>query len=123
MTGVSRLKKAEQRLNYAKTTFSAGKVMISVFWKYQGILFIYFLIEKRTINAAYYSKSLLFKTTRSARQKRLSPPHQRASSHRRCDNRNTGGGGGRYCHTLLIVLTWCQAIFTCFVRSKWAWKE
>jgi histone-lysine N-methyltransferase SETMAR len=45
-------------LKKAKTTPFAGKVMASVFWDSQGVLFIDFLTEQRTINAAYYSKLL-----------------------------------------------------------------
>jgi hypothetical protein len=58
MTGVSHLKKAEQRLKtYEDYTF-CRKVTAKVFWDSQGILFIDFLTEKLTINAVYYSKPL-----------------------------------------------------------------
>jgi hypothetical protein len=40
MTGLSHLKKAEQRLKYSKIAPSAGKVMVSVFWDTQGVLLI-----------------------------------------------------------------------------------
>jgi hypothetical protein len=55
MTGISNLKKPEQRL---KTTHSARKVMASVFWDSQAVLFTDFLIEQRTINAVHYAKLL-----------------------------------------------------------------
>jgi len=38
----------------AKTTFSAGKVMATIFWDSKGILYVDFLTERRTINAEYY---------------------------------------------------------------------
>jgi hypothetical protein len=68
--------------------------MASDFWDIQGVLFIDYLTEERTMNAAYYSEllqdqskvSLSLKTTKLISQKPLSPP-QRASAHRRCDNR------------------------------------
>jgi hypothetical protein len=53
MTGISRLKKIEQRLKLAKTAPSAVKVAASVFWESQSVLFIDFLIEQRTIKADY----------------------------------------------------------------------
>jgi len=39
----------------AKTTFSAGKVMATIFWDSKGVLYVDFLTECRTINAEYYS--------------------------------------------------------------------
>ena len=35
----------------AKTTFSAGKVMATIFWVSKGVLYVDFLTERRTINA------------------------------------------------------------------------
>jgi len=67
------------------------------FLESEAVLFIDFLTQQRTINAAYYSKLVKqskaipsFKTKRSISQKRLSRPQQRASAHRRCDNINIG---------------------------------
>jgi hypothetical protein len=40
-------------LKTCKTTYSTGIVMASVFWDSQGILFIDFIKEQQTINAAY----------------------------------------------------------------------
>ena len=34
----------------AKTTFSAGKVMATIFWDSKGVLYVDFLTERRTIN-------------------------------------------------------------------------
>jgi len=39
----------------AKTTFSAGKVMTTIFWDSKGVMYMDFLTEHRTINAEYYS--------------------------------------------------------------------
>ena len=41
-----------------KTTFSAGKVMATMFWDSKGVLYVDFLTERRTINAEYYSALL-----------------------------------------------------------------
>ena len=38
----------------SKTQISAGKVLASVFWDVQGILFIDYLEKGRTINCEYY---------------------------------------------------------------------
>ena len=42
----------------AKTTFSAGKVMATIFWDSKGVLYVDFVTERRTINAEYYSALL-----------------------------------------------------------------
>jgi len=41
-----------------KTTFFAGKVMASIFQDSEGVLYVDFLTERRTINAEYYSALL-----------------------------------------------------------------
>jgi len=82
-----------------------------------SVLFIHFLIEQQTINADYYLKlqpsevSISFKTARSISQKCICTlplwQHEHCRIHL-----------GRYCHSLPIVLTWCQAIFTFSVHWK-----
>jgi hypothetical protein len=42
----------------AKTTFSPGKVMATIFWDSKGVLYVDFLTECRTVNAEYYSALL-----------------------------------------------------------------
>jgi [histone H3]-lysine36 N-dimethyltransferase SETMAR len=54
----------------AKTTFSAGKVLATVFWDSKGILAVDFLTERRTINAEYYSTLLKEKVKPAIRNKR-----------------------------------------------------
>jgi [histone H3]-lysine36 N-dimethyltransferase SETMAR len=54
----------------AKTTFSAGKVMATVFWDSKGILFVDFLTERKTINAEYYSNLLKSQVKQAIRNKR-----------------------------------------------------
>lgn len=54
-----------------KTQQSAGKVMASVFWDAQGIIFIDYLEKGKTITGAYYS-SLLDRLKEEVKQKR---PH------------------------------------------------
>ena len=44
----------ESRLKRPKTQTFAGKVLASVFWDAQGILFIDYLEKERTINSDYY---------------------------------------------------------------------
>ena len=44
----------ESRPKQPKTQTSAGKVLASVFWDTQGILFIDNLDKERTINSEYY---------------------------------------------------------------------
>jgi len=117
MTGVIHFKKAGHKLKTCEDyTFCNGqRVCYS-----QGVLFIDVLIVQRTIRATHYSMLLedqinpTFRSKRRSRsvKKRLSPPRQRASEHRRCGKRNRKCIG-RCCHTPPLVLTWCQAIFTC----------
>ena len=38
----------------AKTRLSAGKVTVTVFWDFKGVLLVDFLHTRRTVNAAYY---------------------------------------------------------------------
>jgi histone-lysine N-methyltransferase SETMAR len=54
----------------AKTTFSAGKVMATVFWDSKGVLYVDFLTERRTINAEYYSALLEGPVKAAIRNKR-----------------------------------------------------
>ena len=44
----------ESRPEQPKMQTSAGNILASVFWDVQGILFIDFLEEERTINSEYY---------------------------------------------------------------------
>jgi len=39
----------------SKTMFSAGKVMATIFWDSEDVLYVDFLTEHRTINVEYYS--------------------------------------------------------------------
>lgn len=55
----------------AKTVKSAGKVMATVFWDAQGIIFIDYLQKGKTITGAYYA-SLLDKLSKEIEEKR---PH------------------------------------------------
>jgi histone-lysine N-methyltransferase SETMAR len=85
---VSHLKKAERSWKHAKTTTSAGKVMASASWNSQDVLFIDFLIEQRSANAAYYSKLLqdgaesVFRSKRRGRSvKSICLLHDKTSTH------------------------------------------
>ena len=53
-----------------KTTFSAGKVMATIFWDSKGVLYVDFLTERRTINAEYYSALLEGPVKKAIRNKR-----------------------------------------------------
>ena len=44
----------ESRLKRSKMQTYAGKVLASIFWEAQGILFIDYLQKGRTINSEYY---------------------------------------------------------------------
>ena len=44
----------ESRPKWPKMQTSAGKVLASVFWNAQGILFVDYLEKGRTINSEYY---------------------------------------------------------------------
>ena len=57
----------------AKTRLSAGKVLMTVFWDAKGVVYVDFLLERRTINAAYYSE-LLGKVREAYRSKRRKIP-------------------------------------------------
>jgi len=54
----------------AKTTFSAGKVMATMFWNSKGVLYVDFLTERRTINTEYYSALLEGPVKTAIRNKR-----------------------------------------------------
>lgn len=54
----------------AKTVSSADKVMATFFWDSQGVLFVDFLTERRTINADYYLTLLRDKVKQAIRNKR-----------------------------------------------------
>ena len=53
-----------------KTTFSAGAVMVTIFWDSRGGLYMDFLTEYRTINAEYYSALHEVPVKRAIRNKR-----------------------------------------------------
>lgn len=55
----------------AKTRLSAGKVLVTVFWDFKGVLHINFPREHQTINVAYYW-GLLGETKLVDQQKRQS---------------------------------------------------
>jgi hypothetical protein len=42
----------------SKTTFSAGKVVGTIFWDSKGVLYMDFLTERHKINTEYYSALL-----------------------------------------------------------------
>jgi len=54
----------------AKTMFSAGKVMASIFWDSKGALYVDFLTQRRTINTEYYSALLEGPVKKAIRNKR-----------------------------------------------------
>ena len=54
----------------AKTTFSAGKVMATIFWDSKAVLYVDFLTQRRTINAEYYSALLEGSVKAAIRNKR-----------------------------------------------------
>jgi hypothetical protein len=105
-TGVSHLNDAEQRLKPCEEYTFCRNSYGQRFWDTQGVLFIDFLIEQRTINAAYYSKLLKDRVKPAFSSKRRgrtvkgvylvhnSRPH---TDWTKCI--------GRYCHTPLIALT------------------
>jgi hypothetical protein len=104
MTGVSRLKTAEQRLKYSKIAPSAGNVKVSVFWDSHDVLFIDFLIEQRISKAAYYLKllkdqNLFLGVKQPEREADNSPPSS-------AEAKNTWS----YTSTPLYAFTaWCSA--------------
>ena len=53
-----------------KTTFSAGKVMATIFWDSKGVLYVDFLTEHCTINTEYYSALLEGPVKTAIRNKR-----------------------------------------------------
>jgi len=53
-----------------KPTFSAGKVMATIFWDSIGVLYVDFLPEHRTINTEYYSALLEGPVKTAIRKKR-----------------------------------------------------
>jgi len=63
--------KGEPAPKKAKTAFSAGKVMATVFWDSHGVIFIDYLQKGKTITGAYYA-SLLDKLEAELAEKR---PH------------------------------------------------
>jgi len=55
--------------NKFKLSPSAGKVIITIFWDFQGVLLLDFLPKAETLNSARYQETLK-KLTRSIRLKR-----------------------------------------------------
>jgi len=53
-----------------KTTFSNGKVMVTIFWDSKGVLYVDFFTEHHTINAEYYSALLNGPVKTAIRNKR-----------------------------------------------------
>ena len=49
---------------------SAGKVMATFFWDWQGVIHVDFLTDARTVNAAYYSDLLATDVKEKIRSKR-----------------------------------------------------
>ena len=56
---IQRTAAGENRPKLPKTQTSAGKVLASVFWDAQGILFIDYIEKGRTINSKYYIALLM----------------------------------------------------------------
>jgi len=116
-------RRSDRGWKHAKTTHSAEKVTVSFFWdSLQGVLFVDFLIEWRTINASYYSKLLKdrvkadFRSERRGRSvKSVCLLHDNACPHTAALRRICIG---RYCHTPQVVLTWRQDVYTYTFHSK-----
>ncbi|PNF41810.1 hypothetical protein B7P43_G02600, partial [Cryptotermes secundus] len=54
----------------ARRSRSAGKVMATFFWDWQGVIHVDFLTDARTVNAAYYSDLLATDVKEKIRSKR-----------------------------------------------------
>jgi hypothetical protein len=54
----------------SETTFSAGKIMTTIFWDSKGVLYVDFLTEHHTLNTEYYSSLLKFPVKTAIRNKR-----------------------------------------------------
>jgi hypothetical protein len=57
----------------AKTTFSPGKIMASIFWDSKGIIYVDFLTGLKTIIAQYYSTLVTEKVKPAICSKRRKP--------------------------------------------------
>jgi hypothetical protein len=125
MTGLSHLKKAEQRLQIRRDYTFCRENYGQRFWASHGVLFIDFLIEQ-LINVAYYSKLLkdrvkpTFRSKRRGRSvKSVCHLHDNASPHTAAVT--TGTQEETHLEVLshlLIVLTWHRAVFSCSVHLK-----
>ena len=80
--------KGEPAPKKAKTAFSAGKVMATVFWDSHGVIFIDYLQKGKTITGAYYASLLdkaggrtCGKTATFAEKENPVSPRQRTVSH------------------------------------------
>lgn len=58
------------RLKKARRTRSAGKVMATFFWDWQGVIHVDFLTEAKTVSVAYYSQLLATEIKKKIRFKR-----------------------------------------------------
>ena len=77
----SGLQKGNRLQKKAKTVFSAGKVMATVFWDSHGVILIDYLQKGKTITGAYYT-SLLDKLKAELAEKENSvSPRQGTISH------------------------------------------
>ena len=83
----------ESRLKLPKMQTSAGKILASVFWDVQGILFISYLQKGRTINSKYHI-TLLVCLKEEIAKKTATNEEKSALSPRQCTmsqlNRNNG---------------------------------
>ena len=70
----------ESRPKRPKTHTLSGKVLVSVFWDTQGILFIDYLEKRRTINSEYYI-SLLVRLKKEIAQKRTQMEKKKVLCH------------------------------------------
>ena len=83
----------ESHLKQPKTQTLAGKVLVSVFWDVQGILFINYLEKGRPINGEYYIALLMHLKEENHQTKATNEEEKSALSSRQC-----------ICHKLIVTM-------------------
>ena len=99
-------------MKWPKTQTSADKVLASIFWDVQGILFIDYLEKGRTINSKYYlvllvhlKEEIAKKQQQMKKKSALSPRHCIVSQVDRYDSKTTW------------IALWIASALTLFSRS------
>ena len=100
---------------WPKTQISAGKVLASVFWDVQGILFINYVEKRRTINSNYYYIALLVHLKEEITKKTATSEEEKSAlSPRQCTVSQVDHNDGK----TTCIAFWIASAPTLFSRSS-----